>query len=88
MVLHDISKLVKVVAPLKMPSPNLAHSYICVSYYAERKMGCVPVAQPKNCHHNTGVCVTFSYQSVVAQEVARHRDTPNFCVCVISDIYP
>ena len=24
---------------------------------------------------------------IVAQEVARHRDTPNFCVRVISDIY-
>ena len=23
----------------------------------------------------------------VAREVARHRDTPNFCVCVIFDIY-
>ena len=41
-----------------------------------------------------GVCPGGATQNLppqyrgVAQEVARHRDTTNFCVCVISDIYP
>ena len=63
----------------------------------------VSVAQPKTCHHSTGECVWEALEGemgrhlaisprqlsgpIVAQEMARHPDTPKFCVRVIFNIY-
>ena len=67
---------------------------IYVKDYADAKFGCVPVAQPKICHYRPrelpgrGTYLqSFSYTppcTVVASFRLRHRDTPQFSLCVIA----
>ncbi len=69
---------------------------ICVRHYAGRKILDVSVAQPKTLppqdrgprmRHFGNTPPRQLNGHIVAQEVARDRDTPNFCVSIISDIY-
>ena len=56
---------------------------ICVGYDAAAKK---PVCLALVTQDHPYLFATI-FKHIIALEVERHRDTPNFCVCVISDIY-